>query len=195
MPEPWIGPCFNETGLLLLGESAYSWEENGVLRHPSERHAIDLVQWTLDGFEQSNSFMRMLSRGITGTQTPSFAQLCHAWDRVAFTNYVAGSVGTGPRVRPSNGMWLKARQFFLDDTLRQLCPQRIVVLGRTMWSWMPDTTIVMTDDVQGYMNPDGSIAMCWAVNHPSRGLSWSKLAEIVQFACGPALRLPSPKEL
>ncbi len=196
MSEPWIGPHYAETRLLLLGESAYSWEEDGTMRHPSDRHSIDMVEWATGDFLNAGGFMTMLSRAITGTYSPSTAQLRHAWDRVAFTNYVTGSVGVGARVRPSNDMWYKAQQRFLDDTLPRLSPRRIVVLGRTLWGWMPESTsLFLTDDVQGYTNADGSVAICWAVNHPAGGLSWGKLAEIVQFACGSELRLPVEKGL
>jgi hypothetical protein len=47
---------------------------------------------------------------------------------------------------------------------------------------MPDTSVRLTDDVQGYQLSDGKIAICWAVNHQSAGLSWRRLAAIIRFA-------------
>lgn len=161
----------------------YSWEEKGELRHPSDQHASDMVGWTIDDFASAGPFMRLLSRALAGTSSPSSDRLRFVWDRVAFTNYVTGTVGVGARTRPSEAMWAKAERRFLDVLLPQLAPRRIIVLGKTMWGYMPETALVLTDDVQGYRNRDGSIAMAWAVNHPSRGLSWAGLATIVQFAC------------
>ena len=191
MSEPYVGRHYATTGLLLLGESAYSWEENGQLQHPSKTHAADLVDWIIGSFDNTDQrFMRLLSRAITGTYSPSKAQLQHAWDRVAFTNFVSGSVGVGARVRPSPAMWRVAERTFLDETLPQLQPRRIVVLGKHLWNNMPHTPTYVTDDVSGYALRDGTVAMCWATLHPAGGLSWSALAEIVQFACGHDLRLP-----
>lgn len=181
--EPWIGNAYAHTGLLLLGESAYSWEEEGVVRHPSPYHATELVEWVKAGFSDANRFMRLLSRALSGTYEPSPEQLSTAWDRVAFTNYVPGTVGFGPRLRPSGKMWEAAERRFLNDLLPSLQPRRIIVLGRTMWGRMPERSSVINEDVQSYRNLDGTAAICWAVSHPSRGLSWSSLAAIVQFAC------------
>ena len=80
-------------------------------------------------------------------------------------------------------MWQKAKQAFpvLLDSMR---PKNIIVLGKEMWSMMPNADVWLTDDVQGYRLSNGEVAMCWAVNnHPSAGLSWSRLAAVIQFAC------------
>lgn len=181
--KPWIGRRFAELRLLLLGESAYSWLENGEVVHPSAEHSIGLVEELLAG--KPVKFMRTLSRGLTGEENPDAQRLQHVWDCVAFTNYVPGSVGEGAAIRPAPHMWDSATNLF-PSLLAQLEPRRIIVLGKTMWSKMPPSDIYFTDDVQGYRLPSGRMAMCWAVDHP-RGLSWRNLAAVIQFSCGDTL--------
>lgn len=187
--KPWVGKNYKETGLLLLGESAYSWlDENDRLRDPSPDLPTEMVKEVLDDFENANDmpFMKMLSRGLTGEREPSKERLHHVWHRVAFTNYVGGTVGEAPRERPTRDMWEAAKHAFRPDILNKLRPRRIIVLGRTMWSKMPKEDVYMTDDVQGYYLDDNSVAVCWALPHPSAGLwlSWTRLAEIIHFTMG-----------
>jgi hypothetical protein len=79
-------------------------------------------------------------------------------------------------------MWQEAKDAF-PSLLAQLEPSRIVVLGTTMWSMMPESNTHFTDEVQSYQLPSGKNAVCWALDRPSRGLSWAKLAAVIQFAC------------
>lgn len=188
MFKPWIGQQYEATRLLLLGESAYSWEKNGKVIHPNANHSIDLVQLAIRSFDHDcPGFIRTLSRAIVGEQDPSPRGLEFAWNRVAFNNYVQRTVGLGPRVRPTDEMWKEAKIAF-SRTLADLNPARIVVLGIKMWSKMRDSNLHIADNFQGYRLSSGEICYCWAVNHPSRGLSWQALASIVQFACGNELR-------
>lgn len=50
-----------------------------------------------------------------------------------------------------------------------------------MWSKMPKEDVYITDDMQGYFLDDNLVAVCWALPHPSAGLSWTRLAEIIYF--------------
>lgn len=184
---PWVGEYYDKIKLLLLGESAYSWQdENDQWRHPTPNHPMEMVKEVLDDFENANDmrFMKTLSRGLAGEEKPSKERLHYAWQRVAFTNYVGGTVGEGPRERPTSAMWKAAEAAFDSDILNKLRPQRIIVLGKTMWSKMPDTDVYMTDDVQSYQLKDGSVAVCWALHHPSARLSWTRLADTIYFALG-----------
>lgn len=181
MSEPWVGSAYGDKRLLLLGESTYSWlDQNGTVREPSVRHAIELVEDVIDNFP-TNYFMNCVSRAITGADAPDQAQLGEAWSRVAFTNYVAETVGMGSRLRPTLEMWQDARQRF-PNLLNRLNPANIIVLGKTMWSMMPNTDIWLTDDVQAYRREDGGMTVCWAINHPTAGTSWKRLRQVIQFA-------------
>lgn len=177
----WRGQQYDAFRLLLLGESAYSWIENGEMRHPSPRHAIELVEWVINDFP-ANSFMNTLTRGLAAEEWPSKTKIESAWARAAFTNYIEETVGMGPRVRPTPAAWKMAKESF-PGLLNSVRPKNIIVLGKTMWREMPDADIWLTDDVQGYRLLDGKVAMCWALNHPSAGLSWSRLAAVIKFAC------------
>ncbi len=191
MIEPWVGAEYWKTGLLLLGESVYLLEKDGVLVDRGPRHAIHLVEDCFDNPHLFRGFIATVSRGICGVPDPSPTHLREAWSRVAFTNYVATPVGIGASTRPSEPQWAAAKAEF-PALLERLKPRRIIVLGKTMWSRMPGVDLMYTDDVQGYRLSDGSMAVCWALHHPSRGLSWRTLAAVIQFACGPELRGPAP---
>ena len=185
--KPWVGKHYDETKLLLLGESAYSWQdENDKLLDPSPDLPTDMVNEILDDFENANymPFMKMLSRGLAGKKEPSKKLLRRIWHRVAFTNYVGGTVGKGPRKRPTRDMWEAAERDFRPNILNKIRPRRIIILGKVMWSNMPDPEVYMTDDVQGYLLEDGSVAVCWALDHPAAGLGWIRLADTIHFALG-----------
>jgi hypothetical protein len=179
MFKPWKGSEFDKTGLLILGESAYSWWEGDELHHPTTEHVTESVCWAISNFKESSRFFRMVSRALANEQDPTESRLNSVWNRVAFTNYVTTSVGEGARTRPSPIMWAEAKNNFLGD-ISKISPKRIIVLGRTLWTKMPDTDVFVTDDVQGY-SLSGDIVMCQAVDHPAGGLSWQKLASVIYF--------------
>jgi hypothetical protein len=139
MSEPWIGKDYTGTGLLLLGESAYSWMEGDDVKHPSPRHAHDLVEWVLTDFP-AGRFMTMLTRALTLEEWPDQARIESAWGRAAFTNYVPGSIGIGSRIRPTREMWQEAERNF-PALLTSLSPRTIIVLGKELWGMMPPTTL------------------------------------------------------
>jgi hypothetical protein len=108
MFEPWIGPHYDATRLLLLGESAYSWTgRDSTLQHPTPDHCRKLVEWVVGGLEECRSgpeklpFMVKVSRALANDVWPTEKHLRHVWDHVLFTNYVREPVGHGSRVRPS----------------------------------------------------------------------------------------------
>jgi hypothetical protein len=105
MFHPWIGPKYDVTRLLLLGESAYSWWEDDEERHPSTEHSKESVQSSIEKFPQCGRFFAMLSRALANEQNPDSDRLRYVWNHVAFTNYVSTTVGNGSRVRPTAKMW------------------------------------------------------------------------------------------
>jgi hypothetical protein len=182
MFKPWIGSEYAATRLLILGESAYSWWEDDQLRHPSLSHSVECVRWAIHDFPNCGRFFGMVSRALAATENPDGNRLEAVWGRVAFTNYVSVTVGDGSRIPPASEMWKTAKREFLPgiSNLFNPTPRRVVILGKTMWSKMPETDVFITDDVQGYTLADG-VMMCWATCHPAGGLSWRELANIIHF--------------
>ena len=141
---PCRGNRYDETRLLLLGESAYSWQDkNGIWHDPEPKLPKQLVDEQIKDFAAVR-FARCLSRGLAGEESPNGEQLRSVWDRVAFTNYVNGTVGRGPENRPTPEMWDAARRAF-PSLLADLKPQRVIVFGKEMWSEMPPTNVAGTD--------------------------------------------------
>jgi len=182
MWTPWIGCDYDSHRLLLLGESCYSWDgEDGVVVHPQPNHPEVIVREALGDPTGSGRFTNMLTRSLCQKEWPSSEQAKSAWSKVAFTNYVPVAVGFGPRVRPSEESWKQADDEW-QDVLAKLQPRNVIVLGLSMWGYMPETQEVRSKNVQGYRLRDGTAAMCWAVRHPSAGLSWSKLRDTIAEA-------------
>ena len=181
MEDFWRGSLFSERKLLLLGESAFSWtNEDGDIVHPSPGHARQSIEEVVQSGNAGGGFLQKLTRGLTASENPTPEQVRNAWNRVAFANYVPGTVGVGPRVRPSIDMWANAAQGFLD-LLERIGPSSVIVLGKTAWRKMPDAHLWLTDDVQGYKLKNERFAMCWALPHPSAGLGWRRLAQVIAF--------------
>ena len=74
MFKPWIGTEFSTSRLLILGESAYSWIENGSWREPSQNHPTDLVDGIKGNLERSQ-FMKMVSQGLANDEKPTSERL------------------------------------------------------------------------------------------------------------------------
>jgi hypothetical protein len=185
MYKPWIGPNYNETRLLILGESAYSWPEDNARADPSVDHSTECAQWICDHFDMSRGFLTTLSRALANDYEPTPRQLRSAWNRVAFTNFVTGTVG-GVGERPSPAMWAAAKKDFLPHLSEffrsdpKPMPKRIIVIGKGMWEEMPDPDVRISDDVKGYRLED-QVVMCSGLPHTRAGLSWRQLASAIHF--------------
>lgn len=183
-PKPWIpwkGRDYDKTRLLLLGESAGSWRnKDGIWQNPSLDLPSELVEEVIEGLGGNSRFANCLSWGLAGEEWPSKEQQRRVWDRVAFTDFVNGTIGRGPGTRPTSKMWEAAKRAF-PKLLAELKPQRVIVIGKTMWGWMPRTHVYVSADMRGYKLPNGEVAMCWALPHPSFGhLSWERLANAIR---------------
>jgi len=98
MFEPWIGKHYRDTGLLLLGESSYSWEVDGRKVSPSPQHPQDLVHDIVANFKhQGLGFMRTLTRGLTNDESPSALvhelriRGCRRWPQAAANGRTMGN--------------------------------------------------------------------------------------------------------
>lgn len=178
MWEPWRGQHYGNH-LLLLGESCYAWRNNGQLCHPAPNHPVNIVEAAIEDPPGYGRFMVCMTRALSGTQNPTEVQAQMGWQSVAFTNYVPVSVGEGPAGRPSQAMWDQAYGEW-NELLNTLRPRKIIVLGLTMWSNMPDTQVQIDKVVQGYTLRNGSVAMCYAIKHPARGPGWNEYARFIR---------------
>ncbi|MDP9412902.1 MAG: hypothetical protein M3Q08_02170 [Pseudomonadota bacterium] len=190
MFKPWTGSNFHETRLLILGESAYSWREEGELCHPSENHSIDLVETTIDELN-SVPLMAKITRALAAEESPSKERRQFVWDRVAFTNFVQESVGEGAGTRPRKAMWREAAKS-LVVLLNDLKPRRMIALGKTMYEYhLPeDGDIYLTDNVHAYQLNNGQVCLYTGIIHPSAPgwMGWKALADVIHFAVGDKLR-------
>ncbi|MCJ2111923.1 hypothetical protein MKK64_12025 [Methylobacterium sp. E-025] len=177
MWQPWRGRNYNNR-LLLLGESCYAWHNEGQLIHPEPNHPVNIVEAAIEEPPGYGRFMRCLTRSLCGVEHPTEAQAQEAWDTVAFTNYVPLSVGVGPSMRPSAAAWTQAYNEW-DDLINIIQPKKVIVLGLTMWSKMPDTQIQIEDSIQGYNLNNGDVSMCYAIRHPSYGPGWREYANFI----------------
>jgi hypothetical protein len=187
--KPWIGEQFAASRLLVLGESTYSWRnDKGELVHPSPQHPTDCVNCiTADFYGEGLGFLRTVSRGITNEEHPQPDQLKAAWNRVAFTNYVPGSIGEAGS-RPTEEQWERGRSEF-GTLLDEVKPLRMIVLGREMWSKLPEAHIgEQSDAYTGNFDryairlSTGELCWCQPLRHPSGGLGWGELAATVRAA-------------
>ena len=181
MWTPWQGQNYEARRLLLLGESCYSWRENGELIHPQPDHPVMLAEWAMAEPNTSISFLRKLTRALCGVEAPSIEQAQTAWQSVAFTNYVPVAVGEGHAANPDATAWARAASE-LPKLLNLLAPRIVIVLGRTMWNRMPETQVILGDYVHGYKLENGETTMCHVIAHPSRGPSWTEYAAFIQNA-------------
>lgn len=173
--QPWKGEHYESRGLLLLGESFYSYPEGGELNVPAgERICIDQVEWVLDNFEacvsgpQRTPFIVKLSRALTGEYAPDKSALQAAWSTVLFTDFVDDSVGEKGS-KPSEPQWLAAQTAF-RPFLQKHKPRRALIMGTTTtWVWLPPSDVKLGHYTEGYRLLDGSLCVCRATAHPTGG--------------------------
>ena len=177
MWQPWIGAKFEQKRILILGESCFDWlNDDGAEQICQPDHPITVVEGMRSDPRDGAATMHKLTRAICGVASPSIEHARERWDHFAFTNYVPTSVGLGAKRRPKQEDWDKAEAEWsgLLDLIR---PKLVLVLGRSLWGYMPETQVQsVSKNIQGYALTNG-VAMCFAVQHPSFGPSWTKFAE------------------
>ena len=178
------GKNYESSRLLILGESIYSWEEDGEIMHPNLDHSTDVIEWINKNWYAAGraSFLRRVTRALARKNDPSEQERQDAWDTCAFTNYVNESVGIGAGTRPSVEMFARAEKPFLT-LLERLSPSRIIVLGKEMWDNMPSTAAFFTHDIQAYALPGDALAWALALAHPRApgNLDWETLGNTIAF--------------
>lgn len=164
--RPWKGKDYESTRLLLLGESMYGSDPDGV----QDNVLIWMIENTLSGdWKKRNNFYKKVYRVVTNRlwrdATP--AERTAFWNRVAFLNFVQRPVLGGPRSRPSREMWVQSESTFRTE-FERLRPAGVVVLGKTVWSYLAEVGIATNLEPGAYQVVTAGHA-CPAVfiNHPS----------------------------
>ena len=190
----WEGELYRDRRLLILGESCYDWVEDGDVMQPQHDHPITLVNGQLKDPREQYRFMTMLTRALTGENSPDKRRRHEGWRSVSFTNYVPISVGVGSRIRPSREAWQQALIEW-PKLLEKLRPREVIVLGYDTWRGLPPTELSFGDEMdfnssetsvtnrwRGYRLDDGSVTRCWSHWHPAAGASWQSIRDAVAKA-------------
>jgi hypothetical protein len=184
MREPYLGTSFKDRRLLLLGESCYSWIDEGTSErcHPQLDHPSLTVCWAIQDVPRTDHPMcQMMTRGLCGEYAPSLEARRAAWASVAFTNYIPVTVGVGSRVRPKKAHWEMASNEW-RDLLARTRPRNIVVIGKQLWDHLPDGDDKVDDiaKVAVYRLTDNSPVTCRWMYHPAAGGSWKDLRDTIK---------------
>ncbi|WP_263367688.1 hypothetical protein [Edaphobacter bradus] len=178
--QPWIGDAFQEgirgQRILVLGESHYHrCDEDAACRNENdnarktmhENMTRGVVQWWKDNAHPSPLSYRVPK--LFNIEKSEF------WTRVAFYNYLQSFAGPAARCRPSEEQWgdLTNAQGF-QEILDQLNPNRILVLGKKLWSNLPsktpplarqpqqETGLRVSNDVRSYHEVDHFCYWYWS---------------------------------
>ena len=184
--NPWKGPHFASTRLLLLGESAYSWRnDRGEVVHPSAQHPTEQVRGIIAKFDDPDQpFMQALSRALTNEKAPQRDRLGFVWDRVAFANFVPGTVGVRgetDNTRPGRNDWERGRSEF-PALLEEVKPLRMIQFGTVAWSELPSADVGEGLGAHAFRLSTGELCWCQAFAHPAHGgVSWRTLASAIYF--------------
>lgn len=140
--QPWKGPLFDldDKRVLVLGESFYHGEVGPV---PPDINQICLYKVANNKFEEVDGrkwprHFQKIQKLFLPWPGPDPKEF---WEKIAYYNYIAESVGKTPGMRPSEDMWLNAVEPF-KAVLLHLKPRRVLVLGKHLWGNMLAASIV-----------------------------------------------------
>jgi hypothetical protein len=121
-----------------------------------------------------NFFTNITNAFLGGTGHPSDEKKRRFWNSVAHYVFVQKVVGTKPRQRPTEEMWLGSQQPFLE-AIEELRPQLIIILGYATWRYLPCSEPGPLIDgakrkaTYKYQMSDGNFALAYGIEHPSSG--------------------------
>ncbi len=183
--KPWMGGNYESTRLLILSESAYSWEENGKRVNPGPSHPANTVKCLGIKYPGHNKYFRGLGKALCGVGSPTRSELEKAWDDCAYSIYIQETVGLGPKPRPTRNQFDEAGTAFVE-LVERIRPRKVVITGMTTWNRMPAFHGPhMCEHLQAFRLQDGSLVWCLAVPHPSnrqkgQGFVWERVAGALQ---------------
>ncbi len=185
---PWVGKRYAdgyaETGhkLLILGESHYAWEENQKLDRAITRR---LIPGVVAREEWVGNFFYFIEQTLLNSERAEVRKSSGSafWQSVAFYNFVQSQVDGGARKRPSREQWKTSHDPF-EHVIEALKPDRVWVLGKTLWNWLPegDPRLKRSEHLEGRRLASGHTAWFLGTRHPSSGYSWkAHHAEVSKF--------------
>ena len=187
--KPRIGKKFNSTKLLILGYSAYSWQDShGKVHTPQPSHPEKSLFWSFQPGKKPRYFTQM-NRALCGCEAPSIEEARKAWDECAYTIYIQRTVGLGTGGRPTSEQRKNTGPSFLA-LIEKIRPLKVIVTGKTMWNKMPPTSDYR-GNLEAYRLADGTLVWCLAVPHPSNrteGFKWEAVSKDIRHFR--AVRLP-----
>jgi len=154
--NPWVGANYQTGGaigirILILGESHY-----GTRGRESSDTTPKLIRrlgqdCRFAFYTKVQKLIQNRTDYVTDDERRSF------WDDVAFYNFIQRFPGDGPRIRPTEKMWAHAPDAYLQ-TVRELKPELIIIMGRELQSHVPY--------IETKMQSDNFPRIC-EIDHPS----------------------------
>jgi hypothetical protein len=195
--SPFVGDNYKKDSpwglpLMIVGESHYSRKAGPLAKTFTQQ----VMQETLDG-ENYPFFTKAV--GVFHGHWPDLQLRRQFWSCAVFYNFVQESVGSRPRIRPSEEMWRIAGPAFLEVLIEHE-PGFVLVLGTQLWNNLPTPPrqgpLVTLPDGQSresrlYPN-DAGYAFTFGIAHPaSPGWSYGEWAPWVQAALQAAIQFQS----
>jgi hypothetical protein len=186
---PWKGRNYSATNrfgfrLLIVGESVYH-DKSSPNPAPSGQN---LIKWVLNGMrKQFYTNIYQVVGGIRKAESTR-EQVDDFWHSVAFTNYIVEPVAATARKRPTDDMWVQAKEPFVANVM-DLKPEGILVLGFALWNTLCYLGVVHADKEDIYAGEvilDGVAARARRVKHPSAGFStntWKPKVAVLLEEC------------
>jgi hypothetical protein len=134
--KPWIGKNYSRRSqhklkLLIMGESAYDWTENGRVRTASAKQIINWY-WKKGQYGKSK-FPRNLVRLFLSDDEREPKNLERLWNSVAYVNFIQPRVGIGAKARPTPSM---CRDSFepAQVLISKILPDCIIITNILAWN-------------------------------------------------------------
>ncbi|PYD75000.1 hypothetical protein [Novacetimonas pomaceti] len=186
---PWVGPRYDETRILIMGESHHC--------DPADEFSYDLTLRTVrdaqKGMLQSSFFDdikdAILGDASEGTSSEEF------WNRFAFANFCQGAVirEEGMPLSDASTQMLQAGEQALPTILSLLKPRKLLLFSKRAWRYTHNLPAITRHEPEKSVPcPDGKLAetyfyasdelsfavSCIALYHPS---AWTKFHQNASY--------------
>lgn len=180
---PWVGELYEKDNIfnskiLILGESHYSDVGNPEM---DKNLTISLTESYMKG-EWRHKFWTNISQVLMNKEYWNL-NLKEIWSSLAFYNYVQNFVIGGARIAPEQNLWkISINPFF--EVLKLLNPDGVLVLGKRLWSNLPEEHFIKLDfkivenyDFGFYRIENKKIPFA-CIRHPSSGFNYRKWSPV-----------------